>query len=112
MAGYHPLTLQIAELLLDKESEGGERRPEWAPLGTPWGPGPYIYAMAVMSGAYMPGAGVVGRGATAAGALSMRWAEADGRKAASRSECRVCLYIRITELSTRGHGPPGVRRSM
>ena len=78
MAGYHPLdleggwlsplTLQIAELLLDKESEGGERRPEWAPLGIPWGPGPYIYAMAVMSGAYMPGAGVVGRGATAAGA--------------------------------------------
>merc|ERR1712216_930611 len=61
VAGYHPLTLQIAELLLDKESEGGERRPEWAPLGIPWGPGPYIYAMAVMSGAYMPGAGVVGR---------------------------------------------------
>ena len=32
-------------------------------------------------------------GATAAGALSMRWAEADGRKAASRSSVLCVLYI-------------------
>ena len=77
MAGYHPLaleggwlsplTVQIAELLLDKESEG-ERAARVGAIGILTWVLARTYMQWQSCGAYMPGAGVVGRGATAAGA--------------------------------------------